>query len=124
MSASILVTHLALMLPVIGKMKTESLTWLTACFWHQALLMGDGKRRRKRSPGCQELTAMEMSSLEGDQLPGTQHRRTLIRYFYTKVQGDPSGSSKPIVDIDLKVAFYYKVLILKRNFHINVNDRF
>ena len=43
---------------------------------------------------------------------------------FRELQGDPSGSSKPIVDIDLKGTFQYKVLILKRNFHINVNDRF
>ena len=89
MSASILVTHLALMLPVLGKMKTESLTWLTACFWHQALLIGDGKRRRKRNGGSkcdlQDETAMEMSCVEGDQLPGTKPRRTLIKYHHTKV---------------------------------------
>ena len=42
----------------------------------------------------------------------------------TVLQGDPSRWSKPIVDIDLKVAFNYKVLILKCNFHINVNDMF
>ena len=36
------------------------------------------------------------------------------------VQGDTSGCLKPPVDIELKVAFYYKVLILKRIFHINV----
>ena len=35
MSASVLVAHLALMLPVLGRLKTESLAWLTACFWHQ-----------------------------------------------------------------------------------------
>ena len=40
------------------------------------------------------------------------------------VQGDHSTCSKPIVDIDLKVAFYYKVIILKRNLQINVNGRF
>ena len=43
------------------------------------------------------------------------------------IQGDPSGLSKPIVDIDVKVAFYYEEiedLILKRNFQINVNNRF
>ena len=40
------------------------------------------------------------------------------------VQGDTSGWWKPPVDIDLQVAFYYKVLILKRNFQINVNGRF
>ena len=39
------------------------------------------------------------------------------------VQGDHSACSKPLVDNDLKVAFYDKVLILKRNFHINVNGR-
>ena len=39
------------------------------------------------------------------------------------VQGDHSACSKPLVDDDLKVAFYDKVLILKRNFHINVNGR-
>ena len=40
------------------------------------------------------------------------------------VQGDHSACSKPPVDIDLKVEFHYKVLILKRNFQINVNRRF
>ena len=39
------------------------------------------------------------------------------------IQGDPSRSSKPIIDIDVKVAFYYKDILLKRNFHIN-DDRF
>ena len=42
----------------------------------------------------------------------------------TNVQGDPSGLSKPVVDIDVKVAFWYEDLILKRNFQINVNNRF
>ena len=32
------------------------------------------------------------------------------------IQGDPAPCSKPPVDIDVKVAFYDKVLILKRNF--------
>ena len=40
------------------------------------------------------------------------------------VQGDPSAQSKPPFDIDLKVALQYKVLLLKRNFQINVNRRF
>ena len=39
-------------------------------------------------------------------------------------QGDHSTCSKPPVNIDLKVVFYHKVLILKRNFQINVNERF
>ena len=38
MSASVLVAHLALMLPVLGRLKTESLAWLTACFWHQGCI--------------------------------------------------------------------------------------
>ena len=40
------------------------------------------------------------------------------------LQGDTSHLSKPAVEIDLKVAFEYKALILKRNFQINVNGRF
>ena len=32
------------------------------------------------------------------------------------IQGDTSVCAKPPVDIDVKVAFYYKDLILKRNF--------
>ena len=40
------------------------------------------------------------------------------------VQGDHSACSKPPLDIDLKVAFEYKVLLLKRNFQINVNKMF
>ena len=40
------------------------------------------------------------------------------------LQGDHSACSKPPVDIDLKVVFYYKILILKRNLNINVNGRF
>ena len=32
------------------------------------------------------------------------------------VQRDTSGRTKPPVDIDVKVAFYYKDLILKHNF--------
>ena len=78
MSASILFTHLALLLPVLAKLKTESLTWLTACFWHKALLVSDGKRRKRSegrggrtNNGCQEVTAMEMSYVEEDELPGT-----------------------------------------------------
>ena len=38
------------------------------------------------------------------------------------VQGDTSGCLKPSVDIELQVVFSYKVLILKRNFHINVKE--
>ena len=40
------------------------------------------------------------------------------------LQGDHSACSKPPVDIDLKVVFQHKVLILKCNFQINVNGRF
>ena len=40
------------------------------------------------------------------------------------IQGDTSRLSKPVVDINLKVVFEYKVLILKCNFHININRRF
>ena len=40
------------------------------------------------------------------------------------IQGDNSACSKPPIDINLRVAFEYKVLILKRNFQINVNGRF
>ena len=43
----------------------------------------------------------------------------LLKY----IQGETSGWLKPPVDIDLKVAFYDKVIILKCNFHINVNGR-
>ena len=35
-----------------------------------------------------------------------------VRY----IQGYPSGRTKPPVDIDVKVAFYFKDLKLKRNF--------
>ena len=44
--------------------------------------------------------------------------------FAKSIQGDTSGRTKPPVDIDVKVAFYYKGLLLKRNFQINVNGRF
>ena len=37
------------------------------------------------------------------------------------IQGD---TKKPPVDIDLNLAFWCKDLILKRNFQINLNDRF
>ena len=40
------------------------------------------------------------------------------------LQGDQAACSESPVDIDLKVAFQYKVLILKHNFQINVNERF
>ena len=40
------------------------------------------------------------------------------------IQGDHSACSKPPVDIDLKVLFWYKVPILKRNIQINFNGRF
>ena len=43
---------------------------------------------------------------------------------WSRIQGDHSACSKPPIDIDLRVAFWYKVLILKRNFQINVNGRF
>ena len=73
MSAAALVVHLALMLPVLGKLKTESLTWLTACFWHQLLLLGDRKKKRGGGniSGSQQVTAIDRLCLEGDQLPGT-----------------------------------------------------
>ena len=40
------------------------------------------------------------------------------------LQGDQAAWTNPPVDIDVKVAFYYKDLILKRNFQINVSGRF
>ena len=46
------------------------------------------------------------------------HDQVLVREKLNWVQGDHSVCLKPPVDIDLKVEFYYKVLILKRNFHI------
>ena len=39
------------------------------------------------------------------------------------VQGDPSGSSQPPVDIKTKVAFQYMIVIPKHNFCFNVNWR-
>ena len=41
----------------------------------------------------------------------------------TIIQGDPSGSSQPPVDIKWKVAFQYMLLIQKCNFCFNVNRR-
>ena len=53
-----------------------------------------------------------------------QRQMAFVEKYRTEIQGDHSTCSKPIVDIDLKVAFYYKVIILKRNFQINVKGRF
>ena len=39
------------------------------------------------------------------------------------LQGDPSGSSQPPVDIKTKVAFQYMLLILIHNFCFDVNRR-
>ena len=41
-----------------------------------------------------------------------------------KLQGDTSVCLKFYFDIDVKVAFYYKDLILKCNIQINVKKRF
>ena len=41
---------------------------------------------------------------------------TCLESHITTVQGDPAPYSKPPVYINVKVAFKYKVLILKRNF--------
>ena len=47
-----------------------------------------------------------------------------IIFEHITVQGDTSDSSKPHVDINTKLAFQYKLLILKRNFCFDVNRRF
>ena len=44
--------------------------------------------------------------------------------FLFSIHGDHSACSKPPVDIDLKVGLYYKDLILKRKFQVNVKERF
>ena len=46
-----------------------------------------------------------------------------IQLFSYRVS-DTSGRTKPIVDMKTKVAFQYKLSILKRNFCFHVNDRF
>ena len=43
---------------------------------------------------------------------------------YYDVQGDHSACAKPPVVINVKVAFWYTDLIVKRNFNIDVNGRF
>ena len=44
--------------------------------------------------------------------------------FQQAVQGDRAAWTKPPVDIDVKVAFYYKNLILKRNFQMKSTGGF
>ena len=41
---------------------------------------------------------------------------SLTHAHLSTVQGDHSACSKPPIDIDLKVVFYYKVLIIKPEF--------
>ena len=56
--------------------------------------------------------------------PGRAVKQEQEQKFRSQVQGDTSGRTKPPVDIEVKVVFYYKDPILKRNFQINVNRRF
>ena len=44
--------------------------------------------------------------------------------YWTGIQGDHSGCDKPPIDTDTNVAFWYKLLIIKRNFRFDVNGRF
>ena len=47
----------------------------------------------------------------------------LLLIVFTKLQGSPSGSSEPPVDIKTKVAFQSMVITLIRNFCFDVNMR-
>ena len=71
------------------------------------------RRQKSKAPIFAPATAIRFSELSTTE---TETASVVIK-------GDPSGWSQPPVDIEAKVALYYKEHILKRNFCFDVNRR-
>ena len=82
-----------------------------------------GQRQRPLRPG-EGMRGHSRLLRTGQVQVGAVHSTSLQEMALSLVQGDTSGCSKPPFDADVKVALYYKDLMLQRNFQINVNGRF